>query len=176
MEYIRSQNRKQYVDEITDLSFETLKLIKDPRCKVKKLSDIIPAFIAMDIVMIAASVFMIMALFKYDSILLRIFAAVVALCFMVITLTLIGFFARKKTAKGSDGTIDCDEEGITFNSSSGESKTKWSSIRCIRVFRYAMVLIPKERGKTPAVIVPVENLENIESCLKRYNADIEIIR
>ena len=113
---------------------------------------------------------------KYSSISLKIFAAVITICFWSITMTLIGFFARKKAAKNSNGSIDCDEEGIKFDSASHKSTTPWSRIQCVRAFEYSLAVIPKADSKAQAVIVPVENLENIAACIKQYDAGVEIIR
>ena len=176
MEYIRSSNREQYIDEITDISFGTLKLIKDPRCKIKRLSKIIPVFFILDMILVVCSVPMIITLFTDHSISLIIFAVIVAICFLYITLILIGFAKRKKEAKNSHGEIDCDAEGITFTSSSRTNQVPWSNIQCIRVFEYSMMIIPKKQDISQAMLIAVENLENLENCMKEFDVDIEIIR
>lgn len=176
MEYIRSQNQEKYKQEMLDLSFEMRSMIKDPRCGIKKLSAIVPVFIILEIALITCSIPMIKAMITDKSISLWIFAAIVFFCFFYVTLLLLGYFARKRTVKKSDGSIDCDEKGINYRSSTRECTTEWSSIQCIRVFDYTLVVIPKTSDISKSMLIPVENLQGIEECMKEYDVDIEIIR
>ena len=77
--------------------------------------------------------------------------------------------------KETDRHFDCDEEGVMYVTPDQQVKAYWKSIQAIRVFKYSMVIIPKDR-KTIAILAPVENLEGFQAFLKEKNIDIPVYK
>ena len=178
MEYMKSNNRPAYVKEMVGLSFSIGKLVKDPKARIRNISYAMPAFIALECVMIAYTVFMAVLYTKKHSVSLAVVIGILCVIILVYGLFILGYFARYGSAKKMKAEkyyFDCEKEGVTHYGPSMKLTIFWDQIQCVRTFRYSMVFVPKDL-KTRSVIAPVENLENVTEFISANNIEIPVVK
>ena len=182
MEYKRSNNKNEYVKEIVNVSFSIGKLIKDPNYSLKNTAVGLIMFVICEACLIFFSIPTTVSLIKDHRVSTIVFACVVYSFTLLYGLFVLAFalvyLSRRKNwmkMKETDRHFDCDEEGVMYVTPDQQVKAYWKSIKAIRVFKYSMVIIPKDR-KTIAILAPVENLEGFQAFLKEKNIDIPVYK
>ena len=174
----RSTDRTPYIHEMNDITYCLAKLIKDPKCKVRFLSEVINVFMVLDAIMILCSFYMISDIIKQPSPSGIVFAIVIYLFIFFIALLVVTYKIRLKnhmSRKDEDYSSEIDEKGLSYITPKQKTTVYWSSIQSIRAFKYSMVFIAKDR-KSMSFIAPIENLESVEKFLKDNGIELEIIR
>ena len=182
MEYKRSQNKELCVKEMVNVSFSLRKLIQDPNYNTKNMTLGLLFFSICEALLLILAVPMTFSVFKAPSPSGIAFASVVygftLIYTLLVVLLLCMYFSRTKAwmnSKEEEKRFDCDDEGVTFIASNQETKAYWKSIQAIRVFKYCMVIIPKD-SKTITILAPIENLEGLKAFIDEKKIDIPIIQ
>ena len=161
MEYLKSQNKEKYKEEMADLFFKSAQLIKNPKAELKLTVGLLLTLLRNQLNGSAVAFFVVMFVI-----------------FIIIgMLPVLVFSARKriKNRPDNDNRFDCDKDGVVFITSQGERKTYWDSFQAIRAFKYTMAFIPKDR-KGMYLLVPIENLQNVTTFLEENGISIDVIR
>ena len=180
MEYLKSQNKEKYKEEMEELYFKGAQLIKDPNSEIKSFYGVTVAGLLL------AGIGLFLVTFGLVSTLIKkqlnvsavVFFVVIYVFFIIIGLfSLLLFSARKKIRNRSDNDVhfECDKEGLKYITSQGERKTYWDNYQAIRVFKYTMVFIPKDQ-KGMYLLAPIENLQNVTDFLEENSISIDVIR
>ncbi|MBO4408467.1 MAG: hypothetical protein J5786_04255 [Clostridiales bacterium] len=83
--------------------------------------------------------------------------------------------AHKQTVANQDGReIGLDAKGITSSRSGCSYSVTWENIRCIRKFRYTMLILPVNI-RISAIILPVENFESVKNFITENGIDVQIL-
>lgn len=180
MEYLKSQNKEKYKEEMADLFFKSAQLIKNPKGELKSFygATIAGAILAGAGLFLTTSGLLLTLLRKQLN-----GSAVVFFIVMYVLFTIIGLFSvlvlstrkRIRNRPDNDNRIDCDKDGVIFITSQGERKTYWDNYQAIRAFKYTMAFIPKDR-KGMYLLVPIENLQNVTTFLEENGISIDVIR
>ena len=177
MEYIKSPNREQYIRELAGLSFNIPRMIKDPNKKIKNFADATVGIIILDVLMVILSTPAIWNLIKKPSLSLILFLVFIAFVLLVTAIAVIAFYMRKAAwmkAPTDSLYIDCDEEGVTHHSATQQITVNWSSIKCIKTFKYSMIFVPVNVS-TQAFMAPIENLDNFKSFIEDHGIEVPIV-
>ena len=180
MEYIKSQNKEKYKEEMADLFFRSAQLIKNPKAELKSYYGVaIAELILAGIGLFLLTVGLLLTLLRnqLNGSAVAFFVVMFVIFIIIGMLPVLVFSARKriKNRPDNDNRFDCDKDGVIFITSQGERKTYWDNYQAIRAFKYTMVFIPKDR-KGRCLLVPVENLENVTAILEENGINIDVIR
>ena len=174
MEYIKSQNRREYIREVMSVSAQMGAVSKDPG---KNIKDYRIMLIIIIVALILTEIGIASVAIMSKDILSAIVSGVILLLLVLYALRLGAydktFFMLLKN--NEDRRLELDKEGVARTGSDQEVKVRWDGIRCIRVYKYSVLFLGKDVNTTP-ILAPVENLEGIESFLKENDIQIEIIR
>ena len=180
MEYLKSQNKEKYKEEMADLLFKSAQLIKNPKGELKSFYGATIGGV------ILAGTGLFLVTFGLISTLIKkqvnasatVFFFVMYVFFIIIGLLsvlVLGTRKRIKNLPDNDDHLDCDKEGLILISSQGERKIYWDNYQAIRAFKYTMAFIPKDR-KGMYLLVPIENLPNVTSFLEENGISIDVIQ
>ena len=180
MEYIKSQNKEKYKEEMAELYYKGPQLIKNPKAEIKSFYGVtITGLILAGIGLFLATYGLVNTLIKQQ---LNgsavVFFVVIYVFFIIIGLfSILLYSARKRIINHPDNDVhfDCDKEGLKYITSQGERKTYWDNYQAIRAFEYTMVFIPKDR-KGMYLLAPIENLQNVTAFLEENGISIDVIR
>ena len=180
MEYLKSQNKEKYKEEMADLLFKSAQLIKNPKGELKSFYGATIGGV------ILAGTGLFLVTFGLISTLIKkqvnasatVFFFVMYVFFIIIgLLSVLVLSTRKKIINrpDNDNHFDCDKDGVIFITSQGERKSYWDNYQAIRAFKYTMAFIPKDR-KWMYLLVPIENLPNVTTFLEENGINIDVIR
>jgi hypothetical protein len=180
MEYLKSQNKEKYKEEMADLFFKSAQLIKDPKGEPKSFygAAIAGAILAGAGLFLTTFGLVSTLIKKQVNVYATVFFIVMYVFFIIIGLfsvLVLGSRKRIKNRPDNDNRIDCDKDGVIFITSQGERKTYWDNYQAIRAFKYTMAFIPKDR-KGMYLLVPIENLQNVTTFLEENGINIDVIR
>ena len=180
VEYLKSQNKEKYREEMADLFFKNAQLIKDPKGELKSFygATIAGAILAGAGLFLLTFGLISTLIKKQVNVSAAVFFIVAYLFFIIIGLLSVLVLSSRKRIKNrpdNDDRLDCDKEGLKLITSKGERKIYWDNFQAIRAFKFTMVFIPKDR-KGMCILVPVENLENITAFLEENGINIDVIR
>ncbi len=180
MEYLKSQNKEKYKEEMADLFFKSAQLIKDPKGEPKSFygAAIAGAILAGAGLFLTTFGLVSTLIKKQVNVYATVFFIVMYVFFIIIGLfsvLVLGSRKRIKNRPDNDNRLDCDKEGLKLITSKDERKIYWDNYQAIRAFKYTMVFIPKERKGT-CLFVPIENLENVTAFLEENGISIDVIR
>ena len=170
MEYLKSQNKEKYKEEMADLFFRSAQLIKNPKAELKSYYGVaIAELILAGIGLFLLTVGLLLTLLRnqLDGSAVAFFVVMFVIFIIIGMLPVLVFSARKRIKNRPDKVI--------FITSQGERKTYWDNYQAIRAFKYTMAFIPKDR-KGMYLLVPIENLQNVTSFLEENDINIEVIR
>ena len=180
MEYIKSQNKEKYREEMADLFLNSTRLIKNPKTEIKSFYGVTVA----GLLLVGIGLFL-LTYGLTDTLIKKQFNGSAAAFFIVmyVLFIVIGLISvlvlstRKRIINhpDTDDHFDCDAEGLSFITSQGERKTYWDNYQAIRAFEYTMVFIPKDR-KGMYLLAPIENLQNVTAFLEENGISIDVIR
>jgi hypothetical protein len=170
MEYLHSQNVEAFKKEYVRIACQVKRVQKHPE---KGLINTM----AMNIVMLCICGLYVGStipyLIQYPNLLLGLVTgamAILGLKFLYNIILTVRFGKAFKT--GSRGEMDAD--GFTLVREAGTNKLNWNAMKCIRVFKYVMVFVPKE-SNVLMLCIPVENRENVEAFMQANGIDVKII-
>ena len=178
MEYIKTKDKDSYFKEMAGICFQGNRLIKDPQGEAKLFGDNIKVpFLFLFAALVMLIWMTVELILEFNALGLRL---VIALCAFLIWIgryfyayySLINMFKKNYVEALS---IECDADGLTQVVPSGTKTVFWNSIQGVRLFKYTMAFVPKEKG-VPFMMLPIENLENITAFLKENEIDLPIIR
>ena len=180
MEYIKSQNKEKYREEMAELYYKGPQLIKNPKAEIKSfygatIAGLFLSGIGLFLVTYGLVDTLLKKQFNGSAV---VFFVVIYVFFIIIGLfSVLLLIARKRIINRpeKDDHFDCDKEGLIFITSQCERKTYWDNYQAIRAFKYTMVFIPKDR-KGMYSLVPIENFQNITAFLEENGISIDVIR
>ena len=146
MEYLKSQNKEKYKEEMADLLFKSAQLIKNPKGELKSFYGATIGGV------ILAGTGLFLVTFGLISTLIKkqvnasatVFFFVMYVFFIIIGLLsvlVLGSRKRIKNRPDNDNRLDCDKEGLKLITSKDERKIYWDNYQAIRAFKYTMVLL-----------------------------------
>jgi len=174
MDYKKTRDPKAYARDIANLSSQISAIVRDPEGKVKdNLTFLIVYFFVL--LLMGAGLAVYVAFTKE-----LVVAVLLGMVILLVLFYLLKIFSFTKAIKlvmnlDEDSQVDCDSEGVIRNGSRQTLKVYWDSIRCIRVYKHAMIFIPKD-PRTSAIVAPKENLPDVEDFLKENQIEMKIIR
>ena len=171
MEYLKSQNKEKYKEEMADLLFKRAQLIKDPKGELKSYygATIGGAILAGTGLFLVTFGLISTLIKKQVNASATVFFIVMYVFFIIIgLLSVLVLSTRKKIINrpDNDNRIDCDKDGVIFITSQCQRKSYWDNYQAIRAFKYTMAFIPKDR-KGMYLLVPIENLQNVTTFSRR---------
>lgn len=180
MEYLKSQNKEKYKEEMADLLFKRAQLIKDPKGELKSFygATIGGAILAGTGLFLVTFGLISTLIKKQVNASATVFFIVMYVFFIIIgLLSVLVLSTRKKIINrpDNDNRIDCDKDGVIFITSQCQRKSYWDNYQAIRAFKYTMAFIPKDR-KGMYLLVPIENLQNVTTILEENGINIDVIR
>ena len=180
MEYLKSQNKEKYREEMADLFLNSTRLIKNPKAEIKSFYGVTIA----GLLLVGIGLFL-LTYGLTDTLIRKQFNGSAAAFFIVmyVLFIIIGLLSvlvlstRKRIINrpDNDDHFDCDEEGLSFITSKGERKTYWDNYQAIRAFEYTLVFIPKDR-KGMYLLAPIENLPSVTAFIEENGISIDVIR
>ena len=181
MEYVKSKNPEQYINEMVNVSFCCGKLVKDPKAEIKNVSVGITLMAICELALVVLAIPMTVAVVKSGQTSGFVFAGVIYAFIFLYGLISIPLLlmrnARKKTwtmHKDDDRHFDCDKEGLSYITDSQKIVIYWKSLKAVRAFKYSMIFIPKDI-KTKSILAPIENFDNVKAFLAENNIEIPVI-
>ena len=171
MNYQRPENITAYAKESADIICQMKKLHKNPRAGLKN------NFMICVVFTIISSIYVIgvLAFFPNEPFLVLLSGMMLLLIALYI-FRLISFKRSYKLIADNQEhrEIELDQTGITSKYKDYSITYNRDGIKCIRVFRYSIVIIPN-KPELSGLVLPIENLEQLEAGLKENNYNVEII-
>lgn len=175
MEYIKPANEKAYIRECFNVTSALGKIISNPKAK---LSDVIVTLTAILVMLVAGlglCIWMVAVMSE------KVFVLMIGSLLMLIILYVVRILRIKNSmnqvsgGNRTDSVFNCSTEGAIRSSSRQCMTVYWSSVQCIRVYKYCLVVLPKD-NKTSTLMAPVENLDALEAFLKENAIDIPVVK
>ena len=125
MEYLKSQNKEKYKEEMADLFFRSAQLIKNPKAELKSYYGVaIAELILAGIGLFLLTVGLLLTLLRnqLNGSAVAFFVVMFVIFIIIGMLPVLVFSARKriKNRPDNDNRIDCDKDGVIFITSQGE--------------------------------------------------------
>lgn len=180
MEFLKSQNKEKYREEMADLFFKSVQHIKDPKAEPKSFLGATKG----GLILSGVGLFLLTFGLVYTLSRKQINGAAIAffvigyIFFIILGLLSVLVLSARMgiiNRPDNDDHFDCDKEGLIYITSKGERKAYWDSYQAIRAFKYTMVFIPKDR-KGMCLLAPIENLPNVTAFLEENGINIDVIR
>lgn len=171
MNYQRPENITAYAKEASDISCQMKQFHKNPGVRLKNNFRI-------HILLIIAACLHVLAILAFysDETVLVFMSGVLAFMIFILSMRVLSFKRATKliTDNQEHREIELDQTGITSKYKDYCFTYYRDGIKCIRVFRYSIVIIPN-KPELSGLVLPIENLEQLEAGLKENNYDVEII-
>ena len=172
MEFIRSENQKEYAREGVSVSTQISALIRNPQ---KKISNVYARNYILLAVLIAVFLFEIWFANRYYDFLNTCLTGALFITIILYLVKIVSFakYVKMAVEHAGENVLELDTEGATRKSTKQILKVNWSNIQCIRVCRYSFVFVAKD-ALTYSIQAPIENLDNVLNFLRENNISVPV--
>ena len=173
MEYQRSQNIKEYAREVVSNSAHIRMIAKNPQKPARDyITNLKLILLAMALVFIGLLILIFMSKDILCAQLSGMFLTMIIL--YVVKIVSCGSTINAIVNSTEKARVELTPEGVIRTGEYQVIKVYWSSIRCMRVYKYSILFLGKDLKSTP-IMAPVENLENFKAFIEENNIEVQVI-